>query len=88
MHALDKKQARKARRVARDKGASAEEIKAIAPAFRKARRLFTKIQGMNNAIEEGVPGVAKEKRKLSDTWTKQSVNLGDFWNPTRKNFAR
>lgn len=54
----------------------------------RASKKFAKLAGMNAEIEAGVPGVAKEKCKLSDTWAKQSVNLGDFWNPTRKNFAR
>lgn len=54
----------------------------------RASKKFAKLAGMDAEIKAGVPGVAKEKRKLSDTWTKQVVNLGDFWNPTNKNFAR
>ena len=57
-------------------------------AAKYAAKKFAVLAALNAEIAAGVPGVAKDKRKLSNTVQKQGVNLGTFWNPTSKNFAR
>ena len=38
--------------------------------------------GLGEAVLAGVPGAAKAKAKLNDTWTKRySKRLTGFWNP-------
>lgn len=92
MDALTKKQARKSRRTARNAGLTGQEYKVFCKDLSKAGThatwLFDKIDGMNAEIKQGVQGVAKAKRKLSDTVRREGVNLGDFWNPTCKRFVR
>ena len=56
----------------------------MSKAIQKAYRKFARLSNMNSLIDAGVPGVAKAKRKLADSWTKrQSSNTTGFYYPRK-----
>ena len=80
MTPLEKKQLRKLRSlVANAQGPEAglEAKQDAARACKSAHKKFAKLKAMNTAIAAGgsdAAGVAKAKRKLSDSWTKRNSN--------------
>lgn len=56
----------------------------MSKAVQKAHRKFARLSKMNALIDAGIPGVAKAKRKLADSWTKrQSNNTTGFYDPKK-----
>lgn len=86
MTPLEKKQLRKLRSLVENEqgpeaGLSAKQ--AAARACKSAHRRFAKLKAMNTAIAAGgsdAAGVAKAKRRLSDSWTNRaSKNTNGTW---------
>ena len=79
MPALDRKLRRRANRTQRQLGAAPLDLGALQQKAEADVRLRCKL---SEAAMAGVPGAAKAKRKLNDTWTNRySKNLAGFWNP-------
>ena len=79
MPALDRKLRRRANRTQRQLGAAPLDLGALQQKAEADVRLRCKL---SEAVLIGVPGAAKAKRKLNDTWTNRySKNLAGFWNP-------
>lgn len=90
MTPLEKKQLRKLRSlVANEQGPEAglSAKQAAARACKSAHKKFAKLKAMNTAIDAGgsdAAGVAKAKRRLSDTWNKRvSNNAAGFYDPKK-----
>lgn len=86
MTPLEKKQLRKLRSlVANEQGPEAglSAKQASAAALKAAHKKFAKLKAMNTAIDAGgsdAVGVARAKRRLSDSWTKRSSkNTNGTW---------
>ena len=86
MTPLEKKQLRKLRSLVENEqgpeaGLSAKQ--AAARACKSAHKKFAKLEAMNTAIDAGgsdAVGVARAKRRLSDSWTKRSSkNTNGTW---------
>ena len=79
MPALDRKLRRRANRTQRQLGAAPLNLGALQQKAEADVRLRCKL---SEAVLIGVPGAAKAKRKLSDTWTNRNAkSLAGFWNP-------
>lgn len=77
--ALDRKLRRRANRTQRQLGAAPLDLGALQQKAEADVRLRCKL---GEAVLIGVPGAAKAKRKLSDTWTNRNAkSLAGFWNP-------
>ena len=61
----------------------------MSKAVKKAYRKFARLSKINSLIDAGVPGVAKAKRKLADSWTKrQSSNTTGIYDPKKAKKAK
>lgn len=79
MPALDRKLRRRANRTQRRAGAAPLDLGALQQKAEADVRLRCKL---SEAVLIGVPGAAKAKRKLNDTWTNRNAkSLAGFWNP-------
>ena len=79
MPALDRKLRRRANRTQRQLGVAPLDLGALQQKAEADVRLRCKL---SEAVLIGVPGAAKAKRKLNNTWTNRNAkSLSGFWNP-------